>query len=80
MEPGAGVLGLPPVESCAGWDGIPASGGVAAPRGKKGEETAAPVTGRSFPGTHACGLWRAGGRSVSEKGTAVFLFVKIFLD
>jgi hypothetical protein len=32
-----GIRGLPPVESGAGWDGMPASGGVAAPRGKKGE-------------------------------------------
>jgi hypothetical protein len=29
---GAEVRGLPPVESGGGWDGIPASGGVAAPR------------------------------------------------
>jgi len=38
---GAGVRGLPPVEPGGGWDGIPTSGGVAAPWDKKGEETAA---------------------------------------
>jgi len=38
---GAGIRGFPPVEPGGGWYGIPASGGVAAPWDKKGEETAA---------------------------------------
>jgi len=41
VEPDAWIRGLPPVEPGGGWDGIPTSGGVAAPWDKKGEETAA---------------------------------------